>query len=56
MRVSCRWSRPRFSPTSAKQAKRYSAKDLKRFAEHKRYTLMLAFSPGDTQNGSWIIS
>ena len=34
---------PEFLAYLFKQAKRYSAKDLKRFADHKRYTLMIAF-------------
>jgi hypothetical protein len=34
---------PAFLDYFCKQAKRYSAKDLKRFAEHKCYTLMLCF-------------
>jgi TnpA family transposase len=34
---------PAFLDYFFKQAKRYSAKDLKRFTEHKRYTLMLCF-------------
>src|SRR4029434_777307 len=34
---------PEFLDYLAKQAKRYSAKDLKRFTEYKRYTLMLCF-------------
>src|SRR5262249_32700518 len=34
---------PEFLDYLAKQAKRYSAKDLKRFTAYKRYTLMLCF-------------
>jgi hypothetical protein len=34
---------PEFLDYLFKQAKRYSAKDLKRFADHKRYTLMICF-------------
>jgi hypothetical protein len=34
---------PAFLDYFFKQAKRYSAKDLRRFADHKRYTLMLCF-------------
>ncbi|MCB1713809.1 MAG: Tn3 family transposase [Candidatus Competibacteraceae bacterium] len=34
---------PEFLDYLFKQAKRYSAKDLKRFADHKRYALMLCF-------------
>ena len=34
---------PEFLDYLFKQAKRYSAKDLKRFADHKRYALMMAF-------------
>lgn len=34
---------PAFLEYLFKQAKRYSAKDLKRFADHKRYTLMVCF-------------
>ena len=34
---------PEFLDYLFKQAKRYSAKDLKRFTDHKRYTLMLCF-------------
>ena len=34
---------PAFLEYLFKQAKRYSAKDLKRFAEHKRYALMVCF-------------
>ena len=34
---------PAFLDYLFKQAKRYSAKDLKRFVDHKRYTLMLCF-------------
>ena len=34
---------PAFLDYLFKQAKRYSAKDLRRFADHKRYTLMLCF-------------
>lgn len=34
---------PEFLHYLFKQAKRYSAKDLKRFADHKRYALMMAF-------------
>ena len=34
---------PEFLDYLFEQAKRYSAKDLKRFADHKRYTLMICF-------------
>jgi len=34
---------PEFLDYLFKQAKRYSTKDLKRFADHKRYTLMICF-------------
>jgi TnpA family transposase len=34
---------PAFLDYLFKQAKRYSAKDLKRFADHKRYALMICF-------------
>ncbi len=34
---------PAFLDYLFKQAKRYSAKDLKRFADHKRYALMVSF-------------